>query len=210
MLRIYLVRHAESEINVSPKLEKICGRCYDAPLTKKGVEQAVKLGERIAKNKIVFDEIYSSVAVRAFDTAKLACGDKKIITSDELVEQGQGDWDGLDRDKTYTPEVMKQMDSQHVNFSAPKGESLKQAGQRLFDFITKIRNSSTKDEKDSKKDRTIAIFSHQGAIKGLLHVMFDFKGEYVWLIGHNNTNITEIKIDNKGYHLVRLNDYSHL
>lgn len=68
---ILLIRHGESDMNVRPGL--ICGRSNATPLTEKGKTEAAACGARLAKcYPDGFDELYSSTAERAKQTATIA------------------------------------------------------------------------------------------------------------------------------------------
>ncbi|MGL4688013.1 MAG: phosphoglycerate mutase family protein, partial [Fusobacteriaceae bacterium] len=56
MLKIYFVRHGQTEWN---KLSKFQGN-KDSNLTTLGIEQAKKLGEKLFNDNLKFDKIYSS------------------------------------------------------------------------------------------------------------------------------------------------------
>ena len=97
MLDLYLIRHAESEMNVQEHL--IGGRNDAVNLSPKGELQAWYLGKRFREDRIQFDYIYSSTAVRAQRTAQIVCQEIKypldrIIYSTALLELDQGDWEG--------------------------------------------------------------------------------------------------------------------
>lgn len=64
MINIYLVRHGQTYLNKYDRIQGIA----NAPLTVKGVADAVDAGKRL--NSIKFDHAYSSDMPRAFDTGK--------------------------------------------------------------------------------------------------------------------------------------------
>ena len=87
MLDLYLIRHAESDMNNSNHL--IGGRSNDTPLTKRGMSQAKLLGWRLKSDGIQFDKVYSSTALRANTTAQIVSGIvgyqlEKIVLSEQL------------------------------------------------------------------------------------------------------------------------------
>ncbi|WP_418390600.1 histidine phosphatase family protein, partial [[Clostridium] scindens] len=71
-MRIYLVRHGETDWNIVRKLQ---GRT-DIPLNEKGIKAAQKTGE--ALRNVPFTRAFSSPLKRAMDTAKLILGDRQI------------------------------------------------------------------------------------------------------------------------------------
>src|SRR3989338_3709057 len=114
MLDIYLMRHAKSVMNDKPHL--IGGRSNDAPLSMEGSYQSELLGYRFLNDKIKFDEIYSSSAIRTLETSEPVCGitgyslEKRVI-SEELLELSQGDWEGRPRAEVYTPQILSKINS---------------------------------------------------------------------------------------------------
>lgn len=67
MLNIYIARHGQNIDN----LNGILNGHRDEPLTEKGVEQAHEVADKIKEAGIIFDVVYSSPLVRAFETAKI-------------------------------------------------------------------------------------------------------------------------------------------
>lgn len=77
MIELYLMRHAQSEINAVavPGHDRRIGGCAPAvPLTKLGIEQAQAAGEELARAKIRLDEIFLLYrCLRTPDLGKRAC-----------------------------------------------------------------------------------------------------------------------------------------
>ncbi len=70
VVRLLLIRHAESEINLQPHL--IVGQSNSSELTPLGRLQAAALGDELKRSGVVFDQVHTSTAKRAIDTAKLS------------------------------------------------------------------------------------------------------------------------------------------
>lgn len=136
-LDIYFIRHAESEMNITPHI--IQGRGNNVKLSERGLIQADRLGARLLADKIKFDAVYSSPLLRAYETAKIVCGkignQPAIIRLEQLVEQSHGDWEGKIRNEVYTPEVIEQVKADWYNFCPKNGESLKMAEERMYSFV---------------------------------------------------------------------------
>lgn len=176
-LDIYLIRHAETDLNTTPHI--IQGRSLNARLSERGLEQAEKLGERLLAEGLRFDSVYSSTADRACQTAKIACGkigipEYQITRLEQLVEQSHGDWEGKLRNEMYTPEVVEEFKKDMYNFCPPNGESLKMAEERMYGFVkmylfplqsflfeTEIAKKAEKllDNKLIKKTRAVKFIS---------------------------------------------------
>ena len=90
-MRIYLVRHGETELNRK--------KCYyghmDTVLTEHGIEQARLLGDCF--RDFSFDMVISSPLKRAVHTAEYILGAKKqqIIYDERLCEQDFGIFEGF-------------------------------------------------------------------------------------------------------------------
>ena len=68
-LRIYLVRHGQSEANVT---ETMSGHC-PTPLTELGRAQAEAIGKKLLAIHPKVDFVYSSDLARASETAEIIC-----------------------------------------------------------------------------------------------------------------------------------------
>lgn len=84
---LYLMRHGQTEWNAAGKIQ---GR-LDSPLTPKGITQAKRLAELVAK---VQANRFSSPQGRAMQTAKIVFGDNEFVTDDRLCEIDVGDFSG--------------------------------------------------------------------------------------------------------------------
>ncbi|MBS4192539.1 histidine phosphatase family protein [Bacillus sp. FJAT-49705] len=95
MLKLYFIRHGETEWNVQKRMQ---GR-LDSALTEKGENDARLLGERLSGT--VFERIISSPSDRTIKTANLVNqdGTTLIETDRRLMEIDMGDWQGLREDE---------------------------------------------------------------------------------------------------------------
>ncbi len=209
-LTLYLIRHAESEMNQNPHL--IGGRSPRTPLSPLGIEQAMKLGKYFHKHDITFNAIYSSTAVRAIGTARLVLKEfnvpeDNVTTTDQLVEIGQGDWEGKLRTETYTPDTLSYMNTKGPIFTPPNGESQLMCEHRVSSwFIEEILNN----KKYMGKETTIAIFSHGITIKCLLHFVMHFNDRLIYRITLDNTSMCRLRLTPDGWFIDSINDTSHL
>lgn len=99
MLTVYLLRHGETPWNAEGS--RFCGRT-DIPLSEKGKHQASAVRDQLAH--IEFDAVYSSPLSRAYETARIASRDQKIVTDQRLIEGDFGLWEGK------TKETLSAMD----------------------------------------------------------------------------------------------------
>ncbi len=209
MLDIYLIRHAESQINAHQHL--IGGRSNDSPLSPLGEFQALWLGQRLREQEIKFDQIYSSTAVRAQQTAHITCRQmgyplENILYSEKLLEIDQGDWQGQPREKIYTQETIAKINQDNWNFAAPNGESQRQVEERMYSWVKENLLVSY----DQAQPKTIGLFTHGLAIKCLLRGILGSNPAMTHKIVLDNTSITKLSYSNTGWHLVKVNDAAHL
>ncbi|MEI6731646.1 MAG: histidine phosphatase family protein [archaeon] len=205
-MEIYLIRHAESEGNLMTG--RVWGQSNHFKLTSLGKQQANSLAERLYGEKLYFDEIHSSTAVRTKATAQLATKYnliRDINFTDDLLELNQGSWVGIDRTKIYTPEVVARINADPWNFRPPNGESLGDVAKRAFEYIKPIAEKN----KDTRKK--IAFFTHGLTIKSLITTILESSPALCWKIQIDNTSITQFKYTpNPGWHLQRVNDHAHI
>jgi probable phosphoglycerate mutase len=225
-VRILIIRHAQSAANLKP--QEIGGRQNEAPLSKLGEEQAALLGARLKKLNYKFERVYCSTAQRAFQTASIATGEvgfaaDKIVRSDAIQENSQGAWEGQDRRKIYTPEVMEEMNNNNWLTTPPgispsdkcKGESQRDVEFRFLKFIEENILKPTEDGKDKVKKAddgalpvgqefkqgggmpTVAIFSHGVAIRCLLRGLLQSAPARTHKSLVDNTSITEFVYSTK-------------
>ncbi len=207
MLDIYLIRHAESEGNVNNHY--IGGRSNHFNLTDRGVEQARKLGQRLNKEKITFDYVFSSIAVRAKHTAEIICEEipfptQQIHFAEHLVELSQGEWEGQLRELHFTPERRQEIDNDPWNFTPPGGESQREVEERMFDWICE-HVIPLKEEKPR-----VAIVSHGMAIKSLFRKIMDANPAMTRNTILHNTAFTRLMYLEETWMVERFNDHAHL
>lgn len=196
MITIYLTRHGQTEWNLEKRLQ---GR-GNSPLTKFGIDRAKELSKRIEDIKI--DKIYTSPIERAYKTAEIIKGERKvdIIKEDGLMEMSFGDYEGR-----ITDEVKKENPEWDINLimsgneeiKAPNGESLKEVRDRVrltMDLIIK--------ENDGK---TILLVAHGVTIKALLHYFKD--NSFSEVMGQ--ATLTKIIVDKDKFKIEFKNDCSH-
>ena len=99
MTTFYFVRHGETSWNA---LHRMQGRA-DIPLSERGKKQASFASDFFRNIKI--DSIYASPLKRAFETASIIRGKRKIpiIPEKGLMEAALGRWDG------HTPEEIDEL-----------------------------------------------------------------------------------------------------
>jgi probable phosphoglycerate mutase len=199
---LYLIRHAQSIINVDPN---IIGQNADCELSSHGKCQAILLKERL--NDINFNYIYSSTYRRAVETAYLSIvglTNKKLILVPELREYSAGSWTGGDRSAILTDLTKLKMGYLNYSFCPPDGESLNEVERRASTWLeqTLLYNNI--------ENKNIVMFSHGNTIRTILHYIMGFERNFSWRIDIANTSVTKLSFDKEGWKLHYLNNYSHL
>ena len=130
MVRLYAVRHGQTEWNVQ---NKVCGRT-DIPLTEQGIAQAEALAEKAKELDI--DVIVSSPMIRArrmSDIVSKACN-APIIEDARLIETNFGEYEGIDR---YDPKFREQ--KRQFARKYPGGESMFQVAHRVYGLLEDVK-----------------------------------------------------------------------
>lgn len=209
-LDIYLIRHAETEVNKDFK-DRIGGRCNWAELTPKGIVQARVLGKRFFEEGLMFDEIYSSPAVRTQQTVRhcleaMGTLGQPVELMDGLVELTHGDWEGQDRDAIYArEEVQRGLAEDNWNFvpgDEIKGESQGEGARRMKGCITVMVGERTKGK--------VMVSTHGLAIKYLMAELFGFDKKTAYTVPIDNTSITLVRYQSGSLDLITMNDVAHL
>lgn len=160
---IYIVRHGETEWNVSQRIQ---GQ-LDSALTQKGKDQAQQTAEQL--RQIPFDAIFSSDLLRAKHTAQIIKLDRKleIITTKALRERTFGKYNGK------TGEEYKR-ETQHL---FKEYQQLSEKEQRKFKFD---ENYESDEELSSRfitflreiaiayPNKTMLMITHGGIIRTFL------------------------------------------
>jgi broad specificity phosphatase PhoE len=207
MVELYYFRHAESVLNKVHHL--VGGRTCDSPLTELGIMQAKSLGERLRRTNTRFDAVYSSPAMRALQTAEIVGGIvgfslDQVIVLDELQELDQGDWEGKPRVEVYTPEVLARIKADNYNFTPPNGESQRMVEERMLSVAQSIVHNP------SYEGARVGLFTHNVATKCLLRGILDFSPRHTYTMHIEHTAITRLQYDQKGWHVMGINDAAHL
>lgn len=174
---VYFVRHGESEWNVA---DRICG-CTDVPLTDKGHQQAIKIGEQILAAGISADEILYSPLIRAAETAKHIAELTGIPMRKEprLIEQHFGRFEGT---SPRNAEEFRLAKRQFV-CSYDGGESMMKVAQRIYNLLDDIRDNG----------RTVILVAHNGIARVVRSYFEDMTNEEYADFGVPNCSVTAFR-----------------
>jgi Fructose-2,6-bisphosphatase len=200
MIRLYLIRHGETEWNKARRFQG----WTDIELSDEGVEQARLLGQRFTKINI--DEIYASPLKRAVATALPIAKTKgiDIIKNENFKEINFGEWEGMTASE-ISAKYGKDFDDFIV--APEKGEF---PGDISFDKVIDRIKVGLEEVLYEKKDKNIVIVSHGGIIRLMIQYLMEFDGEWYNKTWIDNTSISLIEIRKRGKLMRVLNDRSHL
>ncbi len=192
-MKIYLVRHGETDWNKERRLQ---GHA-DIPLNVFGRELAQKTAEGL--KDISFDIAYTSPLIRAKETAQIIIGDRKIPCFEEprLQEIGFGEYEGLccSKDSWNIPN-----DEFDHFFHAPQKYQVPQNGESFQELLD--RTSEFMQElfaQESYRNATILIATHGAALRAILNNIREIPLASFWEGGvHLNCAVTIIEYGEHG------------
>lgn len=184
-MRLYLIRHGETDWNTVKRLQG----ATDIPLNENGEKLARITGEGM--RDIPLDLIFTSPLKRAYRTAELIRGERKIPIVEEtrIREICFGDYEGLvSRSEGYSipdPDFKFFFTKTECYRTPPNGESIDALLERTGDFLEDL-----KGRKDLQ-DKTILISSHGAAVRALLSNIEKCDIAHFWGKGvHNNCGVS--------------------
>ena len=202
MTTVLVVRHGLSKTN---KAKVFTGQ-FDAPLDELGHQQAKCTADYIA-NTYHVDAVYSSDLSRAMDTARPTAEKLglPIHVEPEIREIDVGYWQQIshvEAEKRYPEEY--HLWQTNIGFAqCPGGESYAMMQKRCEAAFKRIA-----EENDGK---TVAVFTHGGALRALVCCWLGFGLEKVHDIPlAANASVTVVRIDNDRAEVVQMGYDEHL
>lgn len=198
MTRFYLIRHGETDWNVSGRWQ---GHA-DQPLNARGRDQARRLAERLAADGVVFDAIYTSDLRRAFETAWQIgrVTNVPVQLYPPLREIDLGMWSGLMRH-----EVAERFPSEFALLEA--GHDIPRGGAESRAMLQKRVSIAIETLALQHPEATLAIVTHGGPTRALL----EYAGSppnHALHIGNASITVLDYVAGNWTIHSV--NDMQHL
>lgn len=158
MTRLFIVRHGQTEWNREGRLQG----WKDAPLTEKGVKQAMALRERLKEEEIDF--AYASPLGRTLRTVDIILKgrDVKTIEDERIKEINMGVWEGTKSDeiKERFPQVYSDFWERPHLYEPISGESFHELKGRIVPFLKEVL--------EKHQGENVLIVSHGGASKMIL------------------------------------------
>lgn len=165
-MRIYLVRHGETDWNIDRRYQGI----EDIPLNNTGVEQARLCAK--ALSTMQFDAIYSSPLTRAYDTATLIA---QGLQEEHSAEAIKGDMPS-DCYQVRVDERLLERDFGLISGLFPKEReefinSKKDANMEPFEHLTTRIMEILEELRSKYSDGNVLVITHGGVINAILHVL---------------------------------------
>lgn len=127
--QIYLARHGETAWSLSGQHTGVS----DIPLTDRGEQNALRLGERL--KGLRFARVFTSPLQRARRTCELAGFGSVAIDDPELMEFNYGDYEGR-----TTADIRRERPGWYLfRDGCPNGESVAQVGERADRVVARLR-----------------------------------------------------------------------
>lgn len=205
-MKLYLVRHAESESNKNNSYH-----FPGTPLSKDGIRQAKILAKKIGNLQVDF--IYSSDLKRARQTAKIVSEkvNKKVKHTRNLRELRRPSilWGKTDEDQNSKIYVKLQKE----NFNDPEW---KFTDDESFNDLKKRASKVLDNLSRRHSDKNVLVVSHGAIIKMMVSLAIlgkDLSPLIFWNLWHNlwikNTGIVILEHNQNKWTLVVWNDTSH-
>lgn len=196
-MKLFFIRHAETPTNVNRLTHKTGD---PIGLTELGQKQAEQLTRFCREEKV--QVIFSSPEQRAVETAKIIAKslgiDIEIIN--KLAERNWGEWEG--KSWSEIEMVLKPMSlDKRYTFIPPKGESWQQMETRLKIGLDNIIAS---------KYATVAVVTHEGALRGMMPLMLNSPKESSFKYHFDNASVTSFEYQNGVFIELEVNSTFHL
>lgn len=187
MVRLYIIRHGETE----PNTRYACLGRLDVPLNKNGVAQSFDLCGRI--DDICPDLIYISPLKRAYQTIEPYL--KKhpsipIVNEYGIIERDFGDWDNMSFDEIqkFDPVRFRKWQSDFTGYAVPNGESSIDVQKRVNLTIDKITAENY--------GKSVFLITHLGTARHIISHLLNLNLDAGWRFTLNNAAYAVIDYDN--------------
>ena len=178
MNKVYLIRHAESEANAAMDLDNPT-YYYDAKITEKGEEQAVKAREDL--KKIQFDTYICSPLTRTMQTFSIIFPGKKPLLEPLIREQLYHSCD-VGRQPNILKKEFPEFDFSNLNkywWNNDEPINEKKIVKENFNDI-KIRLDKFKSWLNTNDSSTIAVVSHGTFLSQVTGYLMENCEKYIW------------------------------
>lgn len=200
MVKLFLVRHGESEWN---KLGLWTG-FSDVSLSQKGREEAKKAGELLLGDNI--DKVYTSNLKRAIETFEqirtiLDRKDLDYTKSEALNERDYGDYTG--KNKWQIKEEVGDVEFQKIrrgwDVSIPNGESLKNVYERVVPYF------ENNIKKDLVSGKNVLITAHGNSLRALMKYLENIEDDRIADVEIETGEVVVYDLDEKDFSIINKN-----
>ncbi|MGL5122932.1 MAG: histidine phosphatase family protein [Fusobacteriaceae bacterium] len=213
MLKIYFVRHGQTEWN---KLNKFQGNS-DSNLTTLGIEQAKKLGEKLFNDNFKFDKIYSSPLKRAVLTAELITKNNyPVHLIQEFKEISLGDMEGAlySEFEALHPKTYFNFFNNPQNYDPTpiNGENFLVLLERVQEGLEKLANFH-KESILCEKETSILVVTHGITLKAIFNFIENQGIDLNNFIDNpvpDNTSITTVVYKDNKFFIEDFSNTDHL
>ncbi|NMA60489.1 MAG: alpha-ribazole phosphatase [Firmicutes bacterium] len=184
MLRLYLVRHGETDWN---REKRYLGHT-DLPLNQNGEWEVSHLRENL--REVLFERCYTSDLRRARQTATTILGGRDVQLIEELAlrELDFGEWEGLTYDEIcqrYPQEAQKWVES--GGRSSPfDGEDLGDLEVRVASWLNSLLAENIKGN--------ILVVTHGGPVRILLCLLLGISSEKHWQFNVSTAGLAVVEV----------------
>jgi len=202
VLRIFLVRHGETEWN---RIGRFQGR-NDQPLNERGRKQAQALAEALKNEN--FKAIYSSPLPRSLETAQLIRAfhpQTPLIEEAGFMEMDLGEFEGLDgREWLEKNQAFAKAWGQNPSsVRIPGGENLQEVQDRALKALKEIAALQV-------AGGTLLICSHNFVLRTLLCHALEIPLDRFREVKKGTASYSLLTYNNGWFHADRINERSHL
>ena len=200
MKTIYFIRHGQTELN---RLRIVQGGGVDSSLNDTGRVQAQAFFEKY--QHLDFEAVLTSKLKRTHET--VAPFIERGLPWEQFAEINEMGW-GVHEGKEGTPEMREE----YVNLTAAwrsgdysariaEGESAKELGDRVSDFIEMLKQ---------RPEKLLLVCAHGRLMRCLMCLLQEQPLSQMQSFQHSNTGLYKVSYDGKKFHFLLENDTSHL
>ncbi|MBO0452158.1 histidine phosphatase family protein [Candidatus Enterococcus murrayae] len=189
-MRIYLIRHGETEYN---RRRLFYGKS-DISLNETGIEQANWLAEKFKEGKIDA-VIYTSSLRRTIETAKLIFPNQPIISLEDLDEKDFGLWEGMSADQINTeyPVEWEKWLLSPFEYTPKNAEKFSVFQNRVLSCFNDLL----------QKKEDFVLVGHLGVLRTILKTYFSELN--FWEIDLEQGNYTVMESENSRFKIIKWN-----
>lgn len=197
-----LIRHGESAPVADGQDIPMLNGQADPPLDPQGLDEARRVGERLAREEIT--AIYASPLTRTQQTATPLAErlGLDIRIEPDLREVHLGEWEGVYRIRAREnhPLAKRVFDEQDWGV-IPGAEPAEEFGARVRAGIQRIA--------DAHPDERVAVFVHGGVVGAVMHLAVG-GGRRLAFVGAENGSLNHLVVMQDRWIIRRFNDTGHL